>query len=297
MASIFLSHSSKDKLLAKRIANDLREAGIQVWLDEWEILIGDSITQQIQQGLEQAEFVVVLLTRHSVESGWVEKEWQSKIGQEAASRQVAVLPLKADDCAIPPLLRDKKYADFQQDYTLAINDLLTSIQGHTGRRRSADPLQLRTSPLEGNAERNIIASGNDNDVTIYVHPKSSSKSSAITATSTATRFPEVSTLVRQLAAAIEDIHNHPGKRKMLDQLGILARCIEMLTSARAWTESTDFRRNPKVDDALRQSLESELQRGMDVANRMERTENRDVLNQLASQLHECVLNIYQSTRI
>lgn len=149
MGSVFFSHSSKDKSLARRIADDLRKRGVQVWLDEWEILVGDSITQRIQHGLEQSEFVAVLLTRQSVQSGWVEKEWQGKIGQEAASRQVTVLPLKADDCVIPALLRDKRYADFRQDYNSGFNDLLTAITGHTGRRRSTDSLRQ----MQGSQER------------------------------------------------------------------------------------------------------------------------------------------------
>ena len=82
MTLVFLSHSSKDKPLARKIAEKIKDVGIKVWLDEWEILVGDSITQKIQTGLESANYVAVLLTKHSVKSGWVEKEWQSKIGGE-----------------------------------------------------------------------------------------------------------------------------------------------------------------------------------------------------------------------
>jgi hypothetical protein len=104
MSGIFLSHSSKDKPLARRIADDLQQAGIKVWLDEAEIFVGDSITQKVQEGLAQADFVAVLLTRHSVESGWVEREWQSKFFAAVQKRNVAILPIKGDDCTIPPFL-------------------------------------------------------------------------------------------------------------------------------------------------------------------------------------------------
>ncbi len=133
MASVFLSHSSRDKNLANRLANDLKAVGVRVWLDEWEILVGDSITQRIQHGLEEVDFVAVILTRHGVASGWVEKEWQSRIGEEATNRKVVVLPLKADDSEIPALLRDKKYADFHQDYGNALTELLAALKGHNAR--------------------------------------------------------------------------------------------------------------------------------------------------------------------
>ncbi len=78
MPSVFLSYSHMDREVADRIAHDLTNEAIGVWLDEWEILVGDSITQRVQQGLSEVDFVTLLVTAHSVDSGWVEKEWQSQ---------------------------------------------------------------------------------------------------------------------------------------------------------------------------------------------------------------------------
>lgn len=128
MAKVFISYSSKDKQLARKIAIDLRRVGIDVWLDEWEIVVGQPIVQRVQEGLEGSQFVAVLLTKHSIKSGWVEKEWQSKIGEEAKHKRAVVLPLKADNCEIPLLLRDKKYADFARDYDSAMWDLISAIR-------------------------------------------------------------------------------------------------------------------------------------------------------------------------
>lgn len=125
---VFLSYSSKDKDLARKIAYDLRNNDIDVWFDEWEIRVGESITQKISQGLENSDFVAVLLTINSINSGWVEKEWQSKIGQEASEKKVAVLPLKADGCDIPQMLQDKLYADISSDYQEGFNKFLVSLE-------------------------------------------------------------------------------------------------------------------------------------------------------------------------
>ena len=133
MSHIFLSHSSSDKKLARRIANALLKAGIEVWLDEWEILVGDSITQRIQHGLDDTDFVAVLLSEKSVESGWVEKEWQSQIGVEAVFKRVVILPLRTDDCQIPTLLRDKRYADFRSRFATAMAEFVAAIKGHATR--------------------------------------------------------------------------------------------------------------------------------------------------------------------
>jgi hypothetical protein len=131
MISIFLSYSSNDKSLARQIAKDLRREGFEVWFDEWKIFVGHSISQKIEKGLEEADFVAVLLTNYSVNSGWVEKEWQSKIGEEADNKKVLILPLLGEDCRIPLLLKDKKYADFREQYNLGITELIVAINIHS----------------------------------------------------------------------------------------------------------------------------------------------------------------------
>jgi 5'-deoxynucleotidase YfbR-like HD superfamily hydrolase len=127
MTKLFLSHSSRDKNAVLRLATDLRKRNFQVWLDEWEIDVGESITEKIQDGLKNSRFVAVWLTGHSVTSGWVTKEWQTKIYQEISSKQISVLPLLAEDCEIPVFLGDKKYADFRVSYQEGINSLLRAL--------------------------------------------------------------------------------------------------------------------------------------------------------------------------
>lgn len=49
---MFLCHSSEDKEKLQRVAAALKEAGIPVWYDEWEIAWGDSLIEKINEGLE-----------------------------------------------------------------------------------------------------------------------------------------------------------------------------------------------------------------------------------------------------
>ncbi|MDP7216202.1 MAG: TIR domain-containing protein [Rhodospirillales bacterium] len=132
MPRVFLSHSSSDKLLVTRLADDLKAEGIGVWLDDDEILPGDSIAQNIQLGLDDSDLLVLVLSRKSVRSGWVEKEWQAHIADEATSRKVHIVPVLIEDCDIPRLLRDKSHADFRDDYDAGLTKLLTAIRKHVG---------------------------------------------------------------------------------------------------------------------------------------------------------------------
>lgn len=126
-AKVFISHSSKDKQFAKWLSIDLANAGHRPWLDEWEIRAGDSIPTQIGVGIEDCDFVLLLLSKTSTSSHWVEREWQAKYWKEVEENKVMVIPVLVEDCKIPTLLQTKKYADFRQNYTDGLETLLASL--------------------------------------------------------------------------------------------------------------------------------------------------------------------------
>lgn len=151
MVELFLSHSSRDKGPVRRLAEELGRRRVNVWLDEWEIDVGDSITAKIQEGLSKADYVAVWLSRAAVVSGWVEKEWQSKILGEISSGKVAVLPLLGEDCDIPMFLAEKKYADFRVDFDMGLKELARVLK-----KRGARELPHR-DPRHGSIRRRTEA--------------------------------------------------------------------------------------------------------------------------------------------
>jgi hypothetical protein len=128
MASIFISHSSRDRESAARISRDLAAAGHHVWLDEWSIRVGESIPHRIEKGIEESDFLVVLLSRNAAESRWVEREWSTAYWGEVQKGSVAVLPVRLEECEIPTLLQTKKYADLSTSYEAGMSDLLAAIE-------------------------------------------------------------------------------------------------------------------------------------------------------------------------
>ena len=57
MAHVFISYSSKDKYIAEQLASDLRSYNHCVWLDAWQIKVGQCIVREIEHGIETADFV------------------------------------------------------------------------------------------------------------------------------------------------------------------------------------------------------------------------------------------------
>jgi type III secretory pathway component EscV len=129
---VFLSHSSVDKNLARRLSRDLRSANVDVWLDQWEIGVGAEIVQSIERGIDEAEFVVVLLTLASVASDWVNREWRRKIQNEAQAKRIAVVPVRGEPCEVPDFLAQRSHADISGgSYPLGFRHLLTILRHYS----------------------------------------------------------------------------------------------------------------------------------------------------------------------
>ena len=71
---VFVSHSSKDKPVVRELAERLKQDGLRVWLDEWEIQPGDMISLKIEQGLEQLRTLVLVMSKNALASEWVTLE-------------------------------------------------------------------------------------------------------------------------------------------------------------------------------------------------------------------------------
>ena len=113
--SIFLSYTHKDKDFARKLAMDLQKSGAKVWIDEGELQLGDSLIERIQEGIDNVDYLAVILTPESVKSKWVRREVDIAMNHEINGKKVKVLPLLLRQCKFPLLLEGKFYADFTSD--------------------------------------------------------------------------------------------------------------------------------------------------------------------------------------
>lgn len=128
---IFLSHTSKDKPFVRRLQNSLKARGVEnVWVDEAEIMIGDSLIKKIEQGINGSKYFAIVLSPRSIDSPWVEKELEQAMTSEINSRQVKVLPLLLEKCHVPGFLAAKFYADFTDEnlYEESLEKLLQRLE-------------------------------------------------------------------------------------------------------------------------------------------------------------------------
>jgi hypothetical protein len=125
---VFICYSHQDSPFVDRLVNDLSSRGIKIWLDKWEIKVGDSITEKINQGIKQNDYLIIVLSKASVKSEWVRRELDAALMKELKKKAVVVLPLLLEECDIPPLIANKKYADFRQSYDAGLAELLKRFE-------------------------------------------------------------------------------------------------------------------------------------------------------------------------
>lgn len=133
MTSIFLSHNSKDKSFVRTLAKHLGKEGIQTWVDEAEIKIGDSLIEKISDGIINMNFLGAILSPNSLGSNWVKKEIEMAMNMEINGNMIKVLPILYKECEIPPFLVGKKYADFtdSENFLKELDNLINVITGHS----------------------------------------------------------------------------------------------------------------------------------------------------------------------
>lgn len=127
MASVFLCHSSQDRKFVERLASDLSANGVDVWFDRWEIKVGDSVVAKISEGICSHDYLAIILTPNSVRSKWVQLELNVALMKELDKQQVVVLPILAEACTMPPLIAEKRYANFTGEYYSGLIDLLSVL--------------------------------------------------------------------------------------------------------------------------------------------------------------------------
>ncbi|MEM8715085.1 MAG: toll/interleukin-1 receptor domain-containing protein [Cyanobacteria bacterium P01_G01_bin.4] len=134
MARIFISYSSLDNQTARKLAKDLEHYGHEIWFDEWSIQVGQCIPTEISEGIENSDFILLLLSKTSVESSWVDKEWKSAYWDEVNEQSISILPILLETCEIPRLLKTKRYANFEKSYAIGFHELIGSIDVYSEAR-------------------------------------------------------------------------------------------------------------------------------------------------------------------
>lgn len=94
--SCFISYSSKDDAFAKRLYADLQSHNIRCWFAPEDLKWGERIRTGIDEAIHMHDKLLLILSKHSVASGWVEREVKTALTKEKKEKRTVLFPVRVD---------------------------------------------------------------------------------------------------------------------------------------------------------------------------------------------------------
>jgi hypothetical protein len=111
----------------EKLSTRLVKNNAHVWVDHWELNVGDSILNRVQTAIQESDALLIILSKASVASQWCNKELNAGLIRELEEKRVLVLPVLIEDCEIPLFLREKLYADFRGRFDVCFKALIEAV--------------------------------------------------------------------------------------------------------------------------------------------------------------------------
>ena len=136
---VFISYKWEDALhnaWVKKFATDLRKAGIEAHLDQWDVRYGDSFVDYMTSMIGEADVVLFIMTTASIAAvesseggGAVKFELQLTLSRSIENKKIRLIPVYREGEKIAIYLKDRKYIDFRDDtkYETNLQNLVDDI--------------------------------------------------------------------------------------------------------------------------------------------------------------------------
>ena len=131
--TVFISHSSKERWIARQISKEIETLGAKTWLDLKDLHGGDEIRRSIRRGIRASQEAIVLLSANSITSQWV--IYEAGIAYSQGKRITPILNNLAPDETIAPL-QGIKALDLN-DFDDFLVELAGRIKKRLGKTRKA----------------------------------------------------------------------------------------------------------------------------------------------------------------
>ena len=133
LTRVFVSHAGPDWRIAQRIADDLRALGNYITVDVDNLSVGDDVVQFMNDGIADADFILILHSQHTVDAINQAAEINAAIWSETNQNGAVCIVIRLDNTPLPPLVGPKKYVAIQEgneeSYARALEEIVERIGG------------------------------------------------------------------------------------------------------------------------------------------------------------------------
>jgi hypothetical protein len=138
--SCFISYSTKDQLFADRLHADLQNKGVRCWFAPHDLPIGAKTLDAIDAAIRLKDKLLLILSKSSIDSDWVENEVSAAYAEERSRKQVVLVPIRIDNTVMSTtepwarMLREQRnIGDFRQwkkptEYQKSLDRLLRDLK-------------------------------------------------------------------------------------------------------------------------------------------------------------------------
>ncbi len=133
---VFLSYHSPDRAAVERLAGQLEERGLKVWLDVWCLRPGLPWRRELEAQIERLGAAAVIVGASGI-GPWQDEEIDALL-QTFVDRRCPVIPVILADAgetpSLPPILKNRTWVDFRQSDSDPLDLLIWGITGEAPTR-------------------------------------------------------------------------------------------------------------------------------------------------------------------
>ena len=260
--SVFLSYASEDSAAAERIAEALRAAGIEVWLDQSELRGGDAWDTMIRGKIRGCALFVALISTHTRarSEGYFRFEWKLAVDRSyhIASDRPFLLPIVIDetheaDARVPDRFREVQWTHAPGGE--AIGELVARVRhmlesaGQMGGEAVpraetwSDDLPQKSlavmpfANLSGDPENEYFSDGLAEEI---LNALSGTEELHVAARSSSFYFKGRATDLQEIARRLRVAHILEGSvRRVANRVRVTAKLVDVRNGFQLWSERYD----------------------------------------------------------
>ncbi|MGC1927949.1 MAG: TIR domain-containing protein [Candidatus Nitrosopolaris sp.] len=139
---VFISYAQEDIEAAQRLYLNLKDSGLEPWLDRIKLLPGQRWKPAIKEAIQNSRYFIALFSSNSVEArGFVQKQLKEALDilDEFPSEDIFIIPARLDDCKVSEDKVNELYmVDLFRDWGSGIEKILKAMNVDSSIKRKDD---------------------------------------------------------------------------------------------------------------------------------------------------------------
>jgi hypothetical protein len=153
---VFISHTTEDAQIAKKIRNYLVLKGINVFDDKTDISMGSNLASSINEAISSSDAVLFVISKNTEKSMWVNQEMSLAVNNKLKGKDVKLIPVITErNSEIPFFLKDYVYLDLTRGQNFD-SGMLRLIESLASDKKTSIAQDLETKVVNIEIEKELL---------------------------------------------------------------------------------------------------------------------------------------------